>query len=344
MYKITTFIMNMLATILKKIRRKIIYFNNDLGNLWGGPARLFNEARGARIVVYHGICEEDPLRYNNSFVTKKTFEEHLIYYKKYFNVVSLDDYFAQRFSKERFNICITFDDGYANNYKYAFPLLQQYETPATFFITGIRDAGRDILWNDFLGIVSKFGPDRLSFKGLEYRKNQYAQYVSEPGDIRFANLLREGGFTNKAEMMDQLSGLCSFRESPAEEDFWTQLTEDQIAEMAASPLVTIGSHGYYHTDLARLTPAEAGAEIRRSQDFLQRVTGKPITALAFPYGSYTRDVVSAAKKTGFTHLLTLDFYFNEDHTDPTLRERFVVNPYISTTNQMIAIIKRTYAF
>jgi peptidoglycan/xylan/chitin deacetylase (PgdA/CDA1 family) len=336
--------MNMLLAISKKIRRKIVYARNDIGNLWGRNLRSFREARGARIVVYHGICEKDPLRYNNSFITRKRFEEHLAFYRKHFHVVSLADYFEKRFDPDRFNVCISFDDGYANNYKYVFPLLMQYETPAAFFITGIRDAGRDILWNDFLGIASKYGPPRLTYKGAEYRKNKYAQYVSEPDGRRFSDLLREGAFENKAGMMETLAGSFPFRETPSEDDYWQQLTVEQIAEMAANPLVTIGCHGYYHTDLARLSLAEAAAEMRQSQSWLQRVTGQPIKALAFPYGSYTREIVSAAKTSNFSQLLALDFYFDEDAADPALRERFVVNPYISTTNQMIATIKRTYAF
>lgn len=336
--------MNMLPTILKKIRRKIVYAGNDLGNLWGGSSRLYSEARGARIVVYHGICEKDHLRYNNSFITRKVFEHHLQYYKRYFHVLSLDDYFNRRFNPDRFNICITFDDGYENNYKYAFPLLKQYDTPAAFFITGIRDAGRDILWNDFLAIVSKHGPERLLCNGAEFKKNHYAQYVSEPGGQRLSNILRVGNYGNKAAMIEELSALYDFRSHPSEEDFWTQLTESQLSEMAASPLITIGCHGYYHTDLARLTLAEAAAEMQRSRNYLQRITGQPVRSIAFPYGSYTRDIVASAKKIGFQQLLALDFSFVEDQDDTALRERFVVNPYISTTNQMIATIKRTYAF
>jgi len=336
--------MNMLSTISKNIRRKIVYARNDIGNLWGGNLRSFNEARGARIVVYHGICEKDPLRYNNSFITRERFEQHLQFYRRQFHILSLDDYFEQRFDPDRFNVCITFDDGYANNYKYVFPLLMKYEIPAAFFITGIRDAGRDILWNDFLGIASKYGPPRLNYKGVEYRKNKYAQYVREPDGRRFSDLLREGGFENKAGMMETLARLFPFRETPSEDDYWQQMTAENISEMAANPLVTIGCHGYYHTDLARLSPAEAAAEMQQCQSWLQRVTGRSIKALAFPYGSYTREIVSVAKRSDFSQLLALGFYFDEDAADPALRERFVVNPYISTTNQMIATIKKTYAF
>jgi hypothetical protein len=121
------------------------------------------KGKGGRILVYHGICLKRHLKYNTLFLKQKTFESHLRFYKKYFNIVSLDDYYEQRFSNEKFNICLTFDDGFANNYKYVLPLLEQYRVPAAFFITAIREAGYDILWNDVLGIAYEYGPSEITF-------------------------------------------------------------------------------------------------------------------------------------------------------------------------------------
>ena len=57
---------------------------------------------------------------------------------------------------------------------------------------------------------------------------------------------------------------------------------------------------------------------------------KKINALAFPYGNYSREIVEEAKKVGYDQLLHVDFQFAEDKTDTSMRERMIVNPYISS--------------
>ncbi len=94
-------IMDIRTGIYSKIRRKAGYVFHDLRGRLGLNEKLFREARGSRIVVYHGICRADPTRFNSLFVTSKTFEEHLQFYRRYFNIVSLDAYYGQEFSKDR---------------------------------------------------------------------------------------------------------------------------------------------------------------------------------------------------------------------------------------------------
>jgi peptidoglycan/xylan/chitin deacetylase (PgdA/CDA1 family) len=318
---------------------------NQIRRVLGLNKKLFRDARGARIVIYHGICQDNPTLINSLFVTAGNFERHLQFYNRYFNIVSLDDYFAGRFRNDRFNICITFDDGFANNYRYVLPLIEKYQIPITFFITAIRQAGYDILWNDHLALLQKFGPSQLSFENNSYSRDRHRRYLSFANRGPLREHLQKGGFPIKAEFIRQTTQLARLPRTVAGEDYWLQMTEEEIAGLAASSYATIGCHGYYHNDLSMLPIADATAEMVAGRLYLEKVTGRRVQAIAFPYGAYTREVVAAAEDTaGFQQLLAVDFLYPEDKDHPLMRERMTVNPYISIYNQMTAIVRGHYNF
>jgi peptidoglycan/xylan/chitin deacetylase (PgdA/CDA1 family) len=324
--------------IRAKLKRKPRYLLRDLAWKTGLSRAFYRNARGARILVYHGICRNDHLRYNTLFMKLKTFESQLQLYKKYFNLVSLDDYYRQHLNKDQFNVCLTFDDGFANNYKYVLPLLEQYQVPAAFFITGIRDAGYDILWNDVLSIAYKDGPAKITFQNQEFVKRRNGKYISSLTGKYLVDQLRSTGFERKAEIIQLLGPF----KKKAEADYWLQMTPEEIRVLSASKWVTIGSHSYYHNDLAMTPMASVKKDLAHTKQFLENITGKEVKALAFPYGSYTREVLEEAKHTGYSQLLATEFLFPGDANDTTLRERLTINPFISDINQMHANITGNY--
>jgi len=220
--------MNVAKKIESRIRGKVKYAFNDLRGIFGLNKQLFQNTRGARIIIYHGICQADHTRFNSIFLTLKTFETHLQFYKKYFHLISLNDYYEQQFSNDRFNICITFDDGFANNYKYVLPLMSKYSVPVTFFITAIRDVGYDILWNDFLSIAQKYGPQKFQFNNEQFCKDRYGRYVSKVNHKILKDLLQADGFDKKAEMIKTLEPVVPFKNKIEERDYWLQMTQEEI--------------------------------------------------------------------------------------------------------------------
>lgn len=330
--------MSGLANIRVRFSNRLKGLPRDIGWLLGLNQSFFRKARGARLLVYHGICLNDHLRFNTLFIKLKTFESQLQLYKKYFNLVSLDDFYQQKFNNDKFNVCLTFDDGFANNYKFVLPLLEQYQVPAVFFVTGIRNAGYDILWNDILSVSYRCGPSKLVFKNEEFVKGKDERYISSSTHKRLVDILRSTEFEDKAELMQILDPF----KNRAESDYWLQMTEEQIRTLSGSKWATIGSHGYYHNDLAKVSIASAKEEIVQSKQYLEKITGKEIKALAFPYGSYTKEVVNDAKNAGYLQLLATEFLFPDDAIDPTLRERLTINPFISDINQIHANITGNY--
>lgn len=89
------------------------------------------------IVMYHHI---DPLgKYDVMTIPPERFEKHLQYLTKHrFEVLTLDDLVEARQTHKRLSrktVCLTFDDGFADNYTQAFPLLKKYGFKATMFVS-----------------------------------------------------------------------------------------------------------------------------------------------------------------------------------------------------------------
>lgn len=106
------------------------------------------------IVMYHSVV---PMVAKGNLLTVSagTFEKQMSFLKRHqYNVVRLEavrDYILGNKKIPGRTIALTFDDGYKDNYTYAFPILKKYNFPATVFI-----------------IVSEVGsPDRLSWEEIK---------------------------------------------------------------------------------------------------------------------------------------------------------------------------------
>ena len=90
--------------------------------------------KGLTILTYHSISNEiEP----DETVTPEEFEKQLQYIKENYKVISLEEaveYIQTDIKKISGSIVITFDDGYSDNYRYAYPLLNKHNFPATIFL------------------------------------------------------------------------------------------------------------------------------------------------------------------------------------------------------------------
>jgi peptidoglycan/xylan/chitin deacetylase (PgdA/CDA1 family) len=62
--------------------------------------------------------------------------------------------------------------------------------------------------------------------------------------------------------------------------------------------MTIGSHGLHHRDWRRCSDGDLAAELAGSRRVLEAVTGRPITQVSVPFGSYDRRVLAQARRAG----------------------------------------------
>ena len=178
------------------------------------------------------------------------------------------------------------------------------------------------------------------FEGQRYYRDKWNRYVGEKTGKALRDVLQVASFEKKLAMMRQLA-ICPITKAH-QSDYWLQMEEEEIRQLAASPLMTIGCHGYFHTDLAALSASDLRNELAKAKQFIERVTQKSTNAIAFPYGSYTAETIAEAKQAGFTRLLAGNFLSTHSDADSTMRERLTVNPYISVNNQLTAIIHGKY--
>ncbi len=305
---------------------------------WSNPNRVF-QGFGQRILTYHGIDRAGRLDLNARFVSAAVFEQHIRYLSDHANVLSLDDYFLQKFDNQRFNIAITFDDGYRNNLELALPILEKYRIPATFFITPAHLIGQDALWMDVLDVATALGPKVLAIGDTTFYKKKWrhTRYYADANGQKLVDKARYGTPQFAKKMMDELRRIGTTEQWKEMGEYWQLLDQQQIIQLADSPWVSIGAHGLAHLDFARATPNDLTTELVHAKKLLETTIGKPVHQLAFPYGAYSPTVVAQARAAGFTQQYAIDFLANADcdHTD--LRERMVINPYISANNQWLAV-------
>jgi peptidoglycan/xylan/chitin deacetylase (PgdA/CDA1 family) len=94
------------------------------------------------VFIYHSVApEKDPNWYKSSYLTYefKYFVDLIRYLvKEKYEFLFLDEYLKAKSddeSQKKKLICLTFDDGYLDNYVYVFPVLKKYKVKATIFVS-----------------------------------------------------------------------------------------------------------------------------------------------------------------------------------------------------------------
>ena len=174
---------------------------------------------GTPVLLYHDVCEAQS--HDRFAVTVSSFKQQLAALREH--GFSGADLAAVRESSSSRRVVLTFDDGLASHYEHAFPVLLDYGSRATFFVS--------------------------------------------------TALVGSAGY----------------------------LTWNQLREMTDAG-ITIGSHGFLHTDYSLLSPSVALSQLRASRESIEDAIGKPVTSFSAPYGFLNRRLLDIARTAGFHHV------------------------------------------
>lgn len=86
---------------------------------------------------------------------------------------------------------------------------------------------------------------------------------------------------------------------PVDRKFSRYMSWDQIREMAADPLVTIGSQTASHLHMIDADVATNIADLEKSNQRFRQELGHVPELIAYPYGEFDDDAVAVARRSGF---------------------------------------------
>lgn len=217
--------------------------------------------------------------------------------------------------------CISFDDGYQDNFSVALPILQRHGLIGTFFIaTGFLDGGR--MWNDDIiesirlspnGVVdwSEFGLDQYD---LSTHQEKLVAIDAVLGKLKYFPHGKRGVIAREIAHRAGLPDKSSL-----------MMSSDEVRALRSAGM-ELGSHTRSHPILSGLTAAEAESEIAQGKADLEAILGEVVISFAYPNGNTQRDLgrrdAEIVKRRGFIGAATTDLGVAHAHSDPFLIPRF----------------------
>ena len=217
--------------------------------------------------------------------------------------------------------CITFDDGYKDNFSVALPILQRHGLSATFFIaTSFLGGGR--MWNDDIieairllpnetVDLKEFGLDqhdlttptnRVNAIGTILGKLKYQPHGQREATAR--KISRHAGVDDRSELM---------------------MSADDVRAMRAAGM-ELGGHTHSHPILTSLTDDDAYSEITCGKIELETILAEPVKVFAYQNRNTQLDLssqhIEMLRQAGFIAAATTQQAIATVQTDPFMMPRF----------------------
>jgi peptidoglycan/xylan/chitin deacetylase (PgdA/CDA1 family) len=176
-------------------------------------------------------------------------------------------------------VCITFDDGYLDNFDVALPILQRHGLSATFFVaSGYLDG--DCMFNDVVVEALRHAPaGAVDLSHLQL-------------GTRHLN-----GVASRAQVAEEMVSVVKYMDAQERDAFCSALP----ASLGIKPVrnlmmhsehvhgmvkagMSVGGHSVTHPILTKITDAQAAQEISGNWAALKDITGVAPVAFAYPNG------------------------------------------------------------
>lgn len=280
----------------------------------------------ALILAYHRVLSEKELAGDyfiqpGMYVRNDVFEQQMRFLADHFQVVSLsellDHWTGGTWDRGKRYCVITFDDGWVDNYVYAYPILRKYNIPATIFLPTALVGTNQWFWSDKMGYLLRhyYGSRerqwtmksaKSSFlNGRSWARDLIGQTGN--GNIDSAiEMCKERSEEEIYKFIDEMSRAMDLK-FPDERLF---LSWREVEEMSQRG-ISFGSHSCTHQILPKLSTQKIRNEIERSLDTLKEKKINYVPVFAYPNGDYNQEIIEHLKAAGYRAAVSTVFGFED---------------------------------
>lgn len=264
------------------------------------------------ILTYHRVLSKREIDHHfiqpGIYVQDDVFERQMEFLKEHFSILSFSEllnlWSKKVFEKDRRYAVITFDDGWKDNFIYAFPILKKYSIPATIFLP-----------TALIGTGQWFWPDKI---GYIMRHHDITPFLYQR--YPWMKRLKGKGYVEK---IDSTIEICKDLSEEEIHDFILQISKDlnlifpgdrmlvnweEIEEMSQNG-ISFGSHSCTHRILTKLPAGDSQKEIEDSFRTLQERIINSIPVFCYPNGNYNREMIKLVKAAGYQAAVSTRFGF-----------------------------------
>lgn len=281
-----------------------------------GLPPVLTRLRGLRedeitILAYHrvlDIADEDGFPFDPELVSASIadFRWQMEYVRKLYTPITfarlLEGLDGNRALPPR-PILITFDDGFDDNYRHAFPVLKSLGMPATIFISTGYIGQTRTFWFDWLYYLCNRAA--VMNRGVRLGDREFVM-SADPGcrHEEIAAIFSHVKRLPDEALRESLAALEKELDAGFPDGGYAEsrpLDWEQVREMARGG-IEFGSHTVTHPILANLGDASLRDELAQSKSRIEQETGQPVSVICYPVGmefAFNEKVVAMANATGY---------------------------------------------
>lgn len=264
---------------------------------------------GSKIVIhsYHRVGPN-----NNAWLYPPTsssdFDKQMKYLKKTSKIIPLSklaELIQEGKPLEEKIAVVTLDDGYKDNYLYAFPIFKKYNIPATIFlVTGHIDTG-NLFWFD------KVKYQIFNTKLKRFELEGFGDFSLNSIDDRLklffiiSNKLKKISDEKKNDLLEKLVNIFNV-DVPHDLGRDVYLSWAEVKEMSEGG-VEFGAHTVNHPILTRISLDQANFEILQSKKDIEKRLNKSVNTFSYPNGTiedFNKEIIEIVKNSGYSCAVT----------------------------------------